>query len=336
MITLLKGGFAFEVAAQESEPSFPYPQPGLTALSFGLPAIVWALGIQGSTGVIGLTVLSFVLVGYLLCAWLISTSFETPVRTYALIALGLGPTIGVLLGNIGRHDFLVIFGSIILGLRGYQWRFAVPATFLMILGNPEQTLVAIGVLMVLTMIRAYKNYRRPVVAMFTLSLIVFVTLQLWARSLGIQGRLDWFDYHLRVSLLNFFGNFYYSIFAGYSVLWIFVLWVAFRLSGQERAFFALAIIAVPLLVTMTTADQTRVFVGVSSAALWATVRVFIGDFSLTLNKVTRQPTAWAFLVAAALPVFEITYQGFQRIPFVWIYDLLVNAGLISKLDQGPW
>jgi hypothetical protein len=336
IITLAKGGFAFEVAAQDAQPTFPYPQPGLTALSFGLPALVWAFNIQGQTMLIGIMVLALIAVGYTLCAWLVQRSFTGQGRVLALICLGLGPTISVLLGNVGRHDFLVIFGGIILGLRGYRWWGAIVGAALMLLGNPEQAVVALAIASLVSFVSRFKNYRTKVLTVTGAAFLIYLALEMWASSLGIQGRSDWLGYHFKVSLLNFLGNGYLSLFAGYSLLWILVLWAVRKTGGRERVILIIAAIVVPFAVTLTTADQTRVFVGVSTAVLFMIISVDITPFTEALARITPNVVAWAFAVAVFLPVLDVTYRGFQRIPYLWLYDFVVSTGVVQKLGMGPW
>jgi len=163
VVALLKSGIALEVAAQQASPSFPYPEVGtVDGLSYGLPTIVWLLGIQGQTTTIGLVAFVLIVIGFLIAAYLVSRTFAGPSRALGLIALGLGPTITVLLGNIGRHDLLVVYGAVIVGLRGHKWWGLAVGTILMFLGNPEQTIVALGALTILSFAPAFRESLRKV------------------------------------------------------------------------------------------------------------------------------------------------------------------------------
>jgi len=336
-VALFKSGIDLEVAAQTPDPAFPLPQTDASdALSYGLPTVVWLLGIQGQSTLIGIVTFVFILVGYFASAFLISRTFTGSVQSIGLIALGLGPTITVLLGNIGRHDFLVIFGAVIVGLRGYRWWGMTFGSLLMFLGNPEQSVVALLLLVLLGLTTRFRPYLARASVSTLIAFTCFAGLQIWANSLGADGRADWLGYHLNASVLNFFGNAYLSIFAGYSVMWILVMWTLVRSQGRDRILLILALIVIPFAVTMITADQTRVFVGVSTAALFALIRTDLQDFTQQLRSITPHPAAWAFVAGAFTPVLEITYRGFQRIPLQWLYDAFVNAGLIERLGIGPW
>ena len=116
VITVAKNGFAFEVAAQEANSTFPLPQPGFAALSYGLPALVWLFSLQGSAVAIGLMVLAITVASYFLTVFLVTRRFTGSTRLLVLILVGMGPTFAVLFGNIGRHDVLIVTGSIIFGL----------------------------------------------------------------------------------------------------------------------------------------------------------------------------------------------------------------------------
>ena len=337
VIALLKSGIALEVAAQQANPSFPYPEVGtVDGLSYGLPTIVWLLGIQGQTTTIGLVAFVLIVIGFLIAAYLVSRTFAGPSRALGLIALGLGPTITVLLGNIGRHDLLVVYGAVIVGLRGHKWWGLAVGTILMFLGNPEQTIVALGALTILSFAPAFRESLQRVATATLVALLALVLLQTWAASMGALGRSDWLGYHLRIGLLNFFGNGYLSLFAGYSILWVFVIWVIVKAPSRSRAIYSVALIAVPFTATVLTADQTRVFVGVSTAALFTVLRVHLADFTAALLRLTPNAVAWSAIAALFIPSIDITYRGFQRIPLQWVYDAFVNSGIIERIGVGPW
>ena len=337
VVALLKGGFGVEIAAQNPDPSFPLPEPGaVDSLSFGLPALVWLLGIQGQTSTIAIVTFALILIGYFSSAYLLVRTFDGLARTVALILLGLGPTITVLLGNIGRHDLLVVFGAVLVGLRGYTWWGVITGSALMFLGNPEQTLVALTSLALLSLTPKFSQYRARVLTLGALSIGLFLILHMWAGSLGADSRAGWFGYHLQVSLLNFFGNAYLVIFSGYAILWVLVAWRVVNSHGRTRLLYVASIILLPILATMLTADQTRVFVGVSTATLFALVRVDLETLTGQIRKLTPHAASWVLAAFVATPVLDITYRAYQRIPFRWVYDAFVNAGLIERLGLGPW
>ena len=332
-----KNGFTFEVAAQEANPTFPMPQPGFAALSYGLPTLVWIFGVQGSAFAIGMLVLTITVMSYFLAVVLVNRHFTGTARALALILVGMGPTFAVLFGNIGRHDVLIVTGSIIFGLGAARsWVAAVAGASLMFLGNPEQSLVALGSVFLLSLTSRFRGYFAPAAATLVLTLSGLLLLQAWAWSLGVDGRADWLLFHLRAGFLNFVGNAYLSVFAIYSLAWTVVLWRIVRSSGWDRLVFVVALVVVPIVMTMTTLDQTRVAVGVSTAALFAVLAVSLDDFSADLGRLTSAPVGWFFALACFLPTLEITYRGTQRIAFRWLYDLFVNSGLITKIDVGPW
>jgi len=337
VVALLKGGFGVEVAAQNPDPSFPLPEPGaVDSLSFGLPALVWLLGIQGQTSTIAIVTFALILIGYFSSAYLLVRTFDGLARTVALILLGLGPTITVLLGNIGRHDLLVVFGAVLVGLRGYKWSGVIIGSALMFLGNPEQTLVALTSLALLSLTPNFSQYRARVLTLGVSSLGLFLILREWAEGLGADSRAGWFGYHLQSSLLNFFGSAYLVLFSGYAILWILVVWRVINSRGRARLLYVLSLIAVPTLATITTMDQTRVFIGVSTATLFALVRVDLERLTDQIRRLTPHAASWTLAVFFATPVLDITYRAYQRIPFRWVYDAFANAGFVERIGIGPW
>ena len=106
--------------------------------------------------------------------------------------------------------------------------------------------------------------------------------------------------------------------------------------SRSRAIYSIALIAVPFTATVLTADQTRVFVGVSTAALFTVLRVHLADFTAVLLRLTPNAVAWSAIAALFIPSIDITYRGFQRIPLQWVYDAFVNSGIIERIGVGPW
>ena len=338
LLALVRGGFALEIAAQEADPSFPLPQPGLAALSFGLPALVWIFGIEGQTPVIGLLGVVLTLIAYVLAMGLLQRSFSGPARPMALVAFALGPTVLVLLGNIGRHDVLVIAGAVILGLRGERLEWAIGGTAIMLLGNPEQALVGLAAASLLSLASRFRSYLQPILVCTGIALITLAALALWARSLGVMGRADWFAYHLPVSLLTFWGNFGHVLYAAYGILWVVAVAVIVRARGWDRLFSLAGLVVVPIGAMMVTADQTRVFVGVSTIAIMMALKSEAPSLANAVTRLTPTPVAWTLLFAVLLPAIEVAggTRGSVRIPFIWVYDYVVAAGWISRLGQGPW
>ncbi len=335
-IAVFKGGIGMEIGAQDAEPTFPLPQPGMAALSFGLPAIVWILGIQGQVTLIGLTSIALSIALLALIAWRLNRMLPGETGRGVTILLLLSPVTLVLLNNIGRHDFLVICGALLIASSLKNPALIFVGVSAMVLGNPEQSVFATFSFLLLSFSLNFAHLRKIALFVFSFSAIAYVVLALWARSLGIDSRIDLFQYHFKVSLLNFFGNLPLSLYAVYGVLWLFVFWLLRRSSKRDRFIVSAALISVPLAITIVTLDQTRVFVGVSTLAVAAALVVMGEKLLVALRKLTATPLAWIFLVAVFLPAIEITYEGGARIPFLWIYNWAANAGLAAPLDMGPW
>lgn len=335
-IGVFKSGVAFEVAAQEVEPTFPLPEPGLTSLSYGLPFLVWVLGIQGEVETIALVTVVVALALLALIAFLAGRNLPRLESRVALIVIVLGSVGVVLLGNLGRHDVLTVGGGLILGIAGRSLLWGVFGTVIMLLGNPEQGVWALLIMFLLSLTPTFRAYRKSALILAPTGLVLYIILVFWARSLGIESRLDWFDYHFQVSLWNFFGNLPLSLYAAFGVAWVLVFWALLRTRGFERAVVLVALVVLPLVLTAITMDQTRVFVGVSSVALGMLLVTFLPEFIASLTRLTPNTLAWAFLVAVALPALEIYYAGAPRTPYMWVYQRAVDAGLLSPLGLGPW
>ena len=323
-LAVFKAGFAFEVAAQSPTPAFPMPEPGLSPTSYGMPILVTALNLTGNAAAIGLVMLALTAATLALFALLLLRHRDDTEFVVAVIVL-LGPIGVVALGNVGRHDWFVITGSLLLAWKGKSISWALLAVVLMVLGNPEQAFLASAALFLLTLVPSFRFMRKSAILAVTVSGIAVIALSLWVEVLGLDSRASWIDYHLGWGLKNFFLNLPLSIYAAYGAGWVLIAVLVWRCRGWTRVYAIAATIAIPFAATILTADQTRVFVGVSTVVAVLAFRYSALPFIDWMKSVFPGRWRLALLVALiALPAIEITYAGGVRTPFQWVFDFVVG------------
>ena len=322
LIALLKSGVAFEVAAQNPQPAFPMPEPGIAPTSFGLPALVEIFQLTGNATAIGLMMFALTAIALSVFAFQMLRSSRDSGLVLAGLVL-LGPIGVVAFGNVGRHDWFLLVGSLLFALKGSAVRWALVSSVLMVLGNPEQALLAVLALLVLSGIPKFRRYRRPSLCATAFVSVAAAGLTLWVELLWIDGRASWLGYHLVMGLQNFFVNLPLSIYAAYGAGWILVIALMLRTSGRFRAYAFVALVAIPLGATAITFDQTRVFVGVSVLVSVVVYREMAGASVVWLTKTF--PERWRVLllgILIILPAIEITYAGIVRPPYEWLFDFI--------------
>jgi len=322
---IVKSGVAFEVVAQSPEPAFPLPEPGIAATSYGMPVLVTVLQLTGNAAAIGLTMLALTLVALFVFA---RTVFRSGRDTGLLVAglVLLGPIGIAAFGNVGRHDWFLLVGSLLFALKGTRLGWGITAAVLMVLGNPEQALLASVALLLLTFVSPFRELRRSAMWAVVLIAVVMVGLTVWVELLGLDSRTSWIGFHVLSGLKTFLLNLPLSIYAAYGAGWVLVGILLWRTQGRSRWLAAIALLVIPLGATALTDDQTRVFVGVSTVVAVVVFQQIAADGVRWLE--TTFAGVWrTFLVGGLLllPAIEITYLGGVRTPYEWIFDFLTSS-----------
>ena len=318
LIGLLKAGIQL-LGTPAALESWPEPLPTADSISYGNRSIAFILGweFSGAYAAISLCV-SVVALAVLVFA-LRPGRYGVDGRILAIVIV-LGPIGQVLMTNVGGHDAWMILGSLVTAAFGRKVGGVTVGVVLMSLGNPEQAVIAMGCLLVITLIPNFRERRRSTLFGLILAIALLGALSLYAMLVGVSTRGGYLEEYLLQGLNNFFINFPLSLFAILGISWIVVAWILTDMSNRNRLFFLVGIIAVPLVFTAITVDQTRVFVGLSSAALMTALLDAVPRMHREAQLIgLRNPLAWTLLVAVLLPAVLITYTGSVNIPYAWIF-----------------
>ena len=320
LLAFLRSGFAFapifEEVLRENLSSFPRPVGSTEATSYGMRAVFWAFGVDSISQAheYGL----FVTVGCLVALLLVAgAAFRGIGLRLLVLAIVLGPIGTVSFGNIGRSDVLLLTGSIIVALSvhtRWMWWFTIAGALLMVAGNPEQALAAAVILVVLSTTTVMRRLRRPALVLLGLCVIGYAVTTAVSTSSGLLTRTGALQENLRAALELFLRNFPLVLYSGYTVLWVVVVYMLIRTRGWDRLATLVALIGLPLVLTATTLDQTRVWVGVSSLAVIALVGVVVKDAHLDEDRTKASLILGsAGLAFAFMPAVEVTFEGFARV-----------------------
>jgi hypothetical protein len=127
-------------------------------------------------------------------------------------------------------------------------------------GNPEQTILALTCLALLSTHKAFKFLLRKSLQGLFVSVTIYVSIQFWMRMNGIQSnRISVIPYFLKVSLNNFVDSPLPNVWSWLGVTWIFLVGYALTTKGIEKVTFLTASVLIPALATIITADGPRVF-----------------------------------------------------------------------------
>lgn len=323
LFSLLKAGFTLRPLQPDSLDSFPSPQPTWSTLSYGMRTIAWIgrWDSQNAYSAISIFISILAVLAIVLCSRKFFTNEESRV---AILLLLTSPLAVVLYNNQGRHDALMILGSVLLGFLGRNVWMAVAAALIMISANPEQAVLATLILLACTFSESFRSWRKGAITAFALSSTAFVILSLWAQASGIGSRASYIKGLFGNSIYGFFSNFSLSLYAGFGILWIFVAYFIAQQDRKRKLLLFIFLIGLPFVFTIITLDQTRVFVGVTAAITTALVVRIAPEIAANLRRIGITNIAfWTLIAVTLLPSFEISVDHVVRPPFAWTFEVVL-------------
>jgi len=321
---VVKAGVSFAPLDNTEFQNFPFPPNYWSALSYGMRSIVFFTGQRSE--------LTFSVVGILLTIGSVAAIAyfanqrlaPTPARLFIMLVL-IGPIGMVLFNRIGQNDVLVIMGALIAAFSGQRILIFILGIALMLLGNPEQTIIALLALLILSLVPELRRWMWPSIVGLILAVVTFFSLSALARSTGARNRMEYLPDYLSNSFYGFAANLPLSLYAGLGAVWLVVAWVLVRVTRKERLWVILALAVLPFTVTMITVDQTRVYVGVSALAVFVLLLNYLPGINSTVAK-SKFPAflGLTFLALLFLPIIDIWgSSGHARTPYLWIFTSVV-------------
>jgi hypothetical protein len=209
-----------------------------------------------------------ILIGFLLVVILILNSNKIFDNGLFLLIIFTTPALSAVLQTIGSYDSVTFFGSLLFVLLKSKIG-TVLAAFTMVLGNPEQALIAFLCVFVLTFIPNFKDWRlRSVIAIFTSTLFWFI-IQIWMWINNVKAtRFTLIPHFIDLAVAKFWSDPAGSVWSYFGIFWLIALYIFFIFSGRNRKLLFTSLIFVPLVATLLTADGSRVFALISFSTLF--------------------------------------------------------------------
>ncbi len=304
---------------------FPQPPDSFSATSFGLRSLVWLLAPNSSLGfvIVGLVVVSVVIV---VSTATLHRRLSNEASRILLLVLLVGPIGATLYTTIGQNDSLLILGSLIVAISGKKMALSGLGLAIMILANPEQTVVAWSVLLVMTFTPILREWRRHATYGLIAAFVGFLAIGVGVRAAGVGDRTRFLDDFILQSIHNFASNLPLSLYALFGFSWPLVLVLVYSQGARTALVGALALVPA-IVVTAVTVDQTRVLVGVTAMAtltwmLASLKQVDSEGFKFSISN----RLAWVFLLALVLPsVLVFGPSGLPWGPYSWVFHALFSG-----------
>lgn len=327
LIGLIKTGIGVFDSPLWPLASWPRPVEAYPPLTYGYRVMAWIAHTESRTAYTLIALISMALFIPAM-AWLLGRSLPGDVGRFAVLIVLGGPSVWILWGGFGRTDVLVLLGGVMLGSVGRRLPWAVVAAALTVLGNPEQAVVLSLSLFMLSLNGNFKAWRRGALLALSLSACALISLTIWSRNLGIPSRLDYFPLLVRQSLHWFFNSLPLELYAGFGISLILIVWAILDQRILSGLLVAVSTLGLPLLVTATTLDQSRVLVCTSIASLTAVAVNYAPRVFAVLSARVRQPLAATLCLVLVIPAVEITADVI-RVPWSYLYPYLVAYVLHS-------
>ena len=321
---IVKSGLSFAALNIDTFQNFPYPPDHWSALSYGMRLLVYGTGQKETLtfGVVGflLTIVVIVLIAY--SGW---RSVDA-VAGRLIILLAIVSPIGMVLFNrLGQNDVFMILGATVIAFFGPKIIPFLVGLLLMFLGNPEQTIVALVTVLVLSFIPELRAWRRLAIAGILVGISAFIVLSVFARSVGSRTRIEYLPDYLSNSFYAFAANLPLSFYAFFGAFWLVLAGIILHFSRNSRIFLISGLIVIPIFVTMITVDQTRVFVGVTTLSVFILLKTYVPELKKYFDARGFEPLLGAtFLVVVFLPIIDIWgTSGHARTPYLWFFQYVV-------------
>lgn len=287
--------------------SWPQPADFYPFMSYGYRTVGRVLGATSQADYLWIAVVATVLTA-VVAAWCLATTLPRRAASWAALVSLAGPWMWILAGGIGRVDPLVLCGGVILGTKGRRWGWALMGGLLASSGHPELSVLAAGALLLVTLSPDLKAWRVPTAITFAAVTALWVFLR--AVSLGDrqQTRDGIFSEYWRKGIATFFVHLPIEVYAGFGLGLVFVVWAALACTGWARAFVLAGALVIPVMLTALTADQTRIMVLSSVAALAALLVRYAQEVLNQLERITTSPLAVTFVAVLVLPAIEIQFD----------------------------
>lgn len=302
--------------------TWPEPIPFYPYLAYGYRIVGKLTGADSQQDYLIIAVVAWGLT-LVVSSWAVSSVMPRTAAQWALLVMLSGPLVWVLAGGVGRIDPLVVMGGILIGAKGRQPFWAIAGAVIAALGNPEMSVVIALSVILVSLTQSFRAWRPGAVMAGVAASVVWGVLRWWAFLLNQDTRDGVFSENWKKSAVAFFSSFPLELYAGFGMTIILVLWGIVMSSRWERWLIIVGALVIPLTLTITTTDQSRVMALASSGAVSMMVVRYGGDARDWLAIRISQPLTATLAVVVFLPAVEIQFDHVM-VPWAEIWPYLAR------------
>ena len=191
-------------------------------------------------------------------------------RKIMLLIIFSTPALPSMLQTIGSYDIFTFLGcALFILLESKIGTFI--AAFIMVLGNPEQSILVFTCVFILSLIPNFREWREKAITGISTSISIWILIQIWMFAEHVPAtRLTLIPNFIDLAIMKFWSDPMLNLWSYFGVYWIAIFIFNSYFSGKERKLFLISLLLIPLIATLITADGRRVFALISFPALTIT------------------------------------------------------------------
>ena len=282
---------------------------GYFSASFGQVIIAHGLGVTTTTQWVFLHVVLFAVA--LGVAFYLISNADPERRSFMVLVLASATATSSLFISIGKYDVVTFLGAVVLAL-GKTLPGSLAGAFIMASGNPEQAIVASVALLVLSCAREFREARSRAVIGILVSMSVWLAVQFWFSASEMPtGRIQLLPEYLSESLARVVAFPGLSTWSWLNSGWLLITLIVVLAPRASRVWILAALVALPGIATVITADGGRVF-GMIVLPAYLTSAMWFGRQTL---QASQRSSTLVGVALVALIVLPIAIQGPG-----WLFD----------------
>ena len=285
----------------ESIRQFPNPI-GFTSISVGTVAILKLMMVENGFQLI--LVNSLVSLILLFAALIYFSKLPKLSGMFLGTLIAVSPLATHVMSSMGNPDVYLYLGWMIM-LRTKSYPQILMGGLLVATAHPYQALIGAICLYLISLALQNKHLMRLAIFVTAISLTVVIIVSTWANATnsGVTRENLFVDYFAS-SVTNFLANFPNALFAYLGPVWLIVILIFLEIKGtRRRIFYVTAVLIVPASMAISTADGTRVYLGVVFPTAISIIAAYIAKNSSQVE--------WRrgyLVIIICLMIYPVTYQ----------------------------
>jgi hypothetical protein len=224
---------------------------------------------------------------------------------------------------VGHYDLITIFGAVIAGLSNRKV-FVFIGAFLAISANPEQAIFTSACLLILASGSKIEWHAYIAKVWLSLSISAFVLINLFLGAATEGNRAKIIFAQLKEVTLNSAGLAQVIIFSVFSAGWI-ILGLLYKanLGNIRNKFVLLSVTVIPVLLSITILDRTRIGVAVGALPLILLLRGVMKSDLFANPKALKIRQEYLLYALLLTPTLIVDTDGLLRLPYLELINKFI-------------